>query len=280
MAQPLGVPDCVPTTPAKSPVVSERDPGAFACRYPSESTSRENVLLKRLGGSELFIWQELEASGALFVKWSTPPNATRVTCALFACAPEVVDYDRGDGRTAHRVANFDRCSIFSRTVPAQEGRIDLNGPRDVDRASCPRERPEETPLCKGYVLEQSAVGCWALDDSRIVSASLLENVNPAFTFLAPRWANDCGQPSSNGAACRNGAATRLGTCVDGKCMPRCQTPRDCQFLAPSDDAGAGAEAETDAGADAGPLAATCAFTCERFDTARDDIGVCRPVGAR
>jgi hypothetical protein len=276
--EPLGVADCVPMTAASAPVLREADASALACRYPSAATPEENVLLKRLGGSELFISQEPGTSGELFIRWSTPDTATLVTCALFACAPEVVDYDRGDGRTAHRIANIDRCSVFSRTVPAHEGRLNLNGARDFERPHCPSSESAATPLCPGYLLDQLAVGCWALDGSRIVHASLLADVNPAFTFLAPRWANDCSQPSSKGAACRIAGETRLGTCVDAACMPRCQAPSDCQFLASANsDSGV---ANADADADAGPPAATCAFTCEQFDSVRPDIGVCTPVRAR
>lgn len=208
------------------------------------------------------------------VRWFAPAGASSVTCGLFACSPAFTQpFDRGDGRFVRALGNLDRCALNLITSSAAEGQVDIGALSENSRCAPAFLRSADagadTVCSQGYVVEELTVGCWATDGTKVVGASTLKDVDPVATFLGDRLAGDCSLPAHDGRACRRRGEGRLGTCVRGACAQRCQSPADCQSLAPT------VPPDLDGGGEAGAPPA-CAFTCDALPNRRD-IGACRSL---
>lgn len=202
-------------------------------------------------------------------RYEAPPGTSYVTCALFACEPELVGQTwLGTPRTW--IQNFERCVIRYNNSSAANGTFDPSS--DVYPSPRPRRHCEGQDLDRPYYAQLS-VGCWAYgDQSMLAASSLLKLEEPATSNIGGNGESvgACGD-QQDGADCIFVQGTlALGTCLAGQCLDRCVNDRDCELRATTVDRTGDAHAPDDGGAGAAGAAgaagrsdpAPCLWRCE------------------
>jgi hypothetical protein len=160
--------------------------------------------------------------------WSPIAGAEYVSCALFACLPEVGK----DGRDARSrsILNFDKCALARETTPIDPVVPFVVGGDSDTTYRAPKSAPAQCrtkPIEAPRRITRLNVGCMAYDATRIVAASPLLFVTPAYTGTFGGAIPSTDSCTEDQVDCYFEQTETFGTCLDGACQPRCATALDC-----------------------------------------------------
>jgi hypothetical protein len=158
--------------------------------------------------------------------WSAVKDADYVSCALFACLPEV----GLDERERLSIVTYDKCVLARETMPIDPV-VPFTVGGDSDTTYRPSTQPPAAcrlPLVKApRKVTRLAVGCIAYNAIDLVAASQLLFVSPEETGTFGGTIPASATCSTDHDECYDADADTFGTCLDGKCRARCLSASDC-----------------------------------------------------
>lgn len=248
--------------------------GPGTCQVVDQENKPPNRLLNGFDAERfrLTAVQGDEAANATF-EWEAPNDASRVSCALFTCLPEIVEVDG-----SKRIVNFDQCVIawdVFNIRASNPGSALFTLAENVGNEYIPAG---EVDRCRGITeaprsrnVTHLAVGCWSYESTSLSGATRLLYVKPpqvASYEEIPKEAS-C---SADHAQCYEAGQDFFGVCLQGSCRRRCMDDRDCVERAQLSDLGS-SFSEDAGGSDAGAAAPLprCIHSSDLF------LGACMPA---
>jgi hypothetical protein len=187
-----------------------------------------------------------EAGTQTTFRWDAPPGATRVVCGLFVAEPEIApsgDPDHPEYRITNDFKSVFRTHVFRVPTSAADAertvRFTVSDLSTRPGASCPQAGSlAVTPMGVFYPqVTTLQVGCWALDDAKVIAATRLRNLRLTDLPEVRPPVVDCAElieETPSGRLCL--LAPMVGTCRAGACLPN--APRDAGEIAdPTRDGG-------------------------------------------
>jgi hypothetical protein len=235
--------------------------------------------------NEISLRSDGDAGSSTTFSWTAPEGTRIVSCALFACQPEVRDM---------AIVNYDQCVLFRSAFRNQtQGTFDLVDPVTLDPEEqmpsmcsvAPEFTTDRNGHHNGLVVTDLLVGCWSYGDTNITGASRLLAITPAqspnYRDSVFRGCESEADEDTDGRSCYLEKDRQFGSCWSHTCLPRCQSDDDCARTevplgVASPDASASADAvnsgalPVEAGAAAPVAPCHCAFPFDNLPY----IGVC------
>lgn len=258
---------CLPKANAEAQLASEDwsscvppdgEPRKKRCHLASASYDR--ALIDGFAVNEMPL---LAVDGTPSFAFSPPANARLVACALFGCRPDV-QKNRTDVEDdlVGDVVNFWTCSLsgeaeVSGLTAASTGESEIStytpsvsAGVGICDAKCEARSGATALAARARQVSEISVGCWAYDDSRLVAATrnlpltreriqALPNVDVAVVDCTGGEGDEdhaCmleAEPTTSGTS--GADVPRFGTCLGGRCLPRCVTSADCVVPAATED---------------------------------------------
>lgn len=200
---------------------------------------------------------EAEFSGGAELTWEAPEGATVVHCALFVCAPVIVD---------RRIINYEQCVVAEQTSTQSEGAFSLNDeehlrPIPARAGTCGAATAPRVDTAGKFPVTELLAGCWAYDEADLIAATSLGRPAPDEIFnyhgiVVEQCAS--GDDEYDGSSCL-GEDGAFGVCTGGRCARRCLRDDDCR--------------DPD---DLEPDPMDVAGACEPLPEPYDDHRACRP----
>jgi hypothetical protein len=166
------------------------------------------------------------AGASSTLRWVAPGGTRSVECAAFGCVPLVRPVGARAGMPISQIVNAGQCSLGTvTTAPGGTTSLDALLPLIDDAApteqGCTRSERHLTGLF---------VGCWAIDDARVIGATPLFTVQPTDLEEQRRayWARMSCDSGTEGMDCIIDSNGSYGTCHESRCRFRCFSRLDCR----------------------------------------------------